>query len=141
MTLELEPSDPRTRLFLGQAYVLNARFDEGIAEIQQALKQSHNNSLILSGLGWAYAMAGRREEALKVVTRLKKRFDEEHPRPYLIAKVYTGLKEKDLAFEWLEEAFCQHDTSLAFVKTDESLAYLRDDPRFVDLLRRMKLEP
>ena len=86
-------------------------------------------------------MAGQRAEALEVVAILKQIFEEEHPRPYLIAKVYSGLEEEDLAFEWLEEAFCQHDISLTFVKTDESLACLRDDPRFVDLLRRMKLEP
>jgi tetratricopeptide (TPR) repeat protein len=141
MTLELEPSDPRNRLFLGQAYVLDSRYDEGITEIQQALQQSQNNSLILSGLGWAYAMAGQRAAALEIIAKLKQRFDTDHPRPYLIAKVYSGLEEKDLAFEWLEEAFCQHDISLAFVKTDESLACLRDDPRFVDLLRRMNLEP
>jgi hypothetical protein len=65
--------------------------------------------------------------------------EQEYPRPYLIAKVYCGMNENDLAFEWLGKAFDQHDTSLSFVKTDESFTTLHDDSRFTDLLRRMDL--
>ena len=138
-TLELEPADPRTRLFLGQAYILNSQYPQGISEIRQAFEQSNENTLVLAGLGWAYGRAGRREESLEVLERLKNRFKNEDPRPYLIAKVYSGLNENDLAFEWLERAFEERDTSLAFVKTDESFAALRDDSRFDELLRRMDL--
>ena len=138
-TLELEPADPRTRLFLGQAYILNSKYAEGISEILQAFEQSDENTLVLAGLGWAYGMAGRRDEALEVLERLKHRFEKEHPRPYLIAKVYSGMDEKDQAFVWLERAFAERDTSLALVKTDESFATLREDPRFDELLRRMNL--
>ncbi len=137
--LELEPADPRTRLYLGLAYVLKLRFDEGIGEIREAFEQASDNRLVLAGLGWAYGMAGRRTEALRTLERIKRRFEQEHPRPYLIAKVYCGMGEKDLAFEWLDRAFAEHDTSLTFVRTDESLAALSDDPRFTGLLRRMNL--
>ncbi len=139
-TLELEPTSARSRMWLGQAYALASRFDEGIAEIQEALEQADHNSLILAGLGWACGMAGRQTEARQIVEELKERFEQEYPRPYLIAKVYSGLGEKDLAFEWLERAFTQHDTSFAFAKTDETLANLRSDPRFADLMRRLNLE-
>jgi tetratricopeptide (TPR) repeat protein len=138
-TLELEPADPRTRLFLGQAYILNSKYAEGISEILQAFEQSDENTLVLAGLGWAYGMAGRRDEALEVLERLKHRFEKEHPRPYLIAKVCSGMDETDQAFVWLERAFDERDTSLALVKTDESFATLREDPRFDELLRRMNL--
>ena len=140
-TMEVEPSDPRTRLFLGQTYVLDSRFEEGIAQIRTALAQSRDNSLVLSGLGWACGLAGRRQEALEIVEKLKKRFSREYPRPYLVAKVYAGLGERDLAFEKLEASFREHETSLAFVKNDESLASLSRDPRLADLLCRMNLEP
>jgi len=137
--LELEPADPRTRLFLGQAYVLKLRFDEGIGKIREALEQASDNTLVLAGLGWAYGMAGRRNDALETLKTIQKRFENEYPRPYLIAKVYCGMGEKDLAFEWLEKAFDEHDTSLAFVKTDETFSSLRGDSRFTELLRRMNL--
>jgi adenylate cyclase len=140
-TIELEPFDSRTRFFLGQAYVLAARHPEGIAEILRALDQSARNILVLSGLGWAYGMAGRRSEALGVVEELKRRFIAEYPRPYSVAKIYAGLGEKDLAFEWLDRAFLERDTSLALSRTDESLGDLRGDSRFADLMRRMRLEP
>ena len=50
----------------------------------------------------------------------------------------SGLGRKDLAFEWLEKAFAQREASLTFMKTDETLANLQEDPRFYDLLSRMK---
>ena len=137
--VELEPSDPRNRLFLGQAYVLASRHEEGIEEIRRALDQSGRNILVLSGMGWACGMTGRRPEALQIVEELKRRFTEEYPRPYSVAKVYAGLGEYEPTFEWMEKAFLERDTSLAFSKTDETLADLRDDPRFADLMRRMRL--
>jgi TolB-like protein/Tfp pilus assembly protein PilF len=138
-TLELEPADPRNQLYLGQSYLLSSRTSEGLETIQKALDESGGNLLTLSGLGWAYGMAGRRAEALEIICKLKNRFDAEEARPYLIAKVYAGLGEKDLAFHWLNLAFQQHDSSLTFVKTDETLPTIQNDPRFDKLLQRMNL--
>ncbi len=137
--LELEPRDPRTRLFLGQAYVLNSEFENGIAEIQESFKLSGKHSAFLAGLGWAYGKVNRRSEAQRVLRELKRRSQEKYPCPYLVAKVYCGMDETELALKWLDRAVSQRDNSLTFVKTDESLATLRDDPRFGNLLHRMKL--
>jgi hypothetical protein len=51
------------------------------------------------------------------------------------------LGEHELAFEWLDKAYREHDSSLASVMTDESLAGLHQDPRFDELLKKMKLIP
>jgi hypothetical protein len=62
-------------------------------------------------------------------------------RPYLIALIYMGLREKDKAFEWLEKAYEDRDTHMANVKVDPWLDPLRSDPRFQNLLRRMNFPP
>jgi len=58
---------------------------------------------------------------------------------YQIAQVYAWRGEKDLAFEWLERAYRQHDGGLVDLKVGPLLESLRGDPRFNALLKKMKL--
>jgi adenylate cyclase len=54
--------------------------------------------------------------------------------------VYTGLGEKEKAFEWLDRAFQEHDQPLGFIKTAVVWDSLRSDPRYTALLQKMGLE-
>ena len=76
-------------------------------------------------------------EARECIRELKERLAEEAVGVFEIALVYAGLGEKDLAFEWLERAYDEHDKGLVSLKVDPPLDPLRSDPRFQDLLRRM----
>ena len=58
--------------------------------------------------------------------------------PYAIAQVYIGLGESNLAFEWLDRAFKDRSTSMAYLRVDSSLNPLRADRRFDALLQRLK---
>ena len=55
---------------LGNAYIQKSMYKEGIAEFEKALAISPGNNAALSGLGYAYAVAGRRAEAQKVLDQL-----------------------------------------------------------------------
>jgi tetratricopeptide (TPR) repeat protein len=58
---------------------------------------------------------------------------------YVIARVYAWRGDRDRAFNWLERAFAQRDTSLSDVKWTPSLRKLRDDSRYTALLKKMNL--
>jgi hypothetical protein len=58
-----------------------------------------------------------------------------------IASVYAELGEKDEAFHWLERAYTEHDANLVGILQDSSFRSVRSDPRFVDLVRRLHLDP
>jgi hypothetical protein len=58
--------------------------------------------------------------------------------PYWMALIHTGLGERDEAFRWLDMALEERSAWLAYVRVDPRLDYLRPDPRFQDLLERMK---
>jgi hypothetical protein len=60
---------------------------------------------------------------------------------FQVAEVHAWRGERDLAFEWLERAYAQHDPGLCWLKTDALLRPLGDDPRFAALLRKMNLSP
>lgn len=49
------------------------------------------------------------------------------------------MGEKDQAFAWLEKAYSQHSNALTKLKVEPAYDPLRGDPRFQDLLRRVRL--
>jgi len=137
--LDIGTVHPHMHRMMGQVYLLDSKYDVGLAEIKRALDMSGNNPMILGGLGWGYAVAGRRAEAQNVLDELKKRSEREYIRPYYFAQIYSGLGEKDLAFKWLVKAFEQSDISLAIILVDETLDNLRSDSRFNLILKKMGL--
>jgi serine/threonine protein kinase/tetratricopeptide (TPR) repeat protein len=138
-TIEIEHNFAHGHWLLGCTYILESIYDKGIELIKKGLELSPNNSMILGGLGWAYGMAGREEEAYSIIDILKTKAAKEYVRPYMLAKVYSGLDKKDRAFEWLDKAYDEHDISLFGVYSDETMNNIRPDPRFDKLLRKMRL--
>jgi len=136
---EVEGESPHNQWVLAQARFLKGERETAIKQIRQAVERSNRNPMILSGLGWALAMNGKTEEAEEVLDELKRRSNEEHIRPYLIAKVHAGMKELDQAFSYLDHSLRQRDPSLAFILTDETLVHLHHDRRFRVLLTKLKL--
>ncbi len=58
---------------------------------------------------------------------------------YSIGAMYAELGDKERAFEWLNTAFREHDGELIGLKTDYSLDFIRSDPRFAELVRKVGL--
>ena len=58
---------------------------------------------------------------------------------FSIAEAYIRMGEKDKAFEWLEKAYEEHDSGLVSVAVEPMFDSVRSDPRYRDILRRMKL--
>ena len=83
---------------------------------------------------------GRREEARRILAKLKKLHEQELVPSGSIAILYGALGELDEAFAWLERAYEERDPELTYMKVpNRRFEPLRHDPRFQDLLRRMGL--
>jgi len=89
-------------------------------------------------LGHAYAVAGRKSEARKLLAELKDMSAKHYVPPIHLAVIHTGLGENDAAFEWLEKAYGERSLQSWYLP-DPRWDPLRRDPRFQDLLRRMGL--
>jgi len=59
--------------------------------------------------------------------------------PYIIARLYADLGDKEQAFQWLDTAYREHDFLLVGLATQFQFDPLRSDPRFENLLRRIGL--
>ena len=84
-------------------------------------------------------MAGNRGEAQAVLEELTEQSKQRYVPSYYLALTYAGLGERDRAFEWLDKAYQEGSTLLAYLKMDPRLASLHPDPRFADLMRRVGL--
>jgi TolB-like protein/Flp pilus assembly protein TadD len=137
-TLELDPDFIAAHWGLGLVHLAHSRFEEAIAKMQKAVEVSRGASLPIGLLGEAYAASGCKDEAQKVLDRLMEISKHKYVTPYIIARIYGALDSKDEAFQWLERAYVEHSVWMVFLNVDPRLDSLRSDPRFQDLLRRMK---
>jgi Flp pilus assembly protein TadD len=94
-----------------------------------------------AGLGYAYGVSGRKDQARKVLNEMKQLAQQKYVSAYEVALIYVGLDEKDLAFTWLEKAYEERSFLLSNIKADPRMDSLRSDPRFQDLVRRVGLPP
>ena len=83
----------------------------------------------------AYALAGRKEEARRLVRAGLAAADAAY-QSYQLAGAYLGLGEYDEALTWLEKAVSLATADVILLKVDPRLAPLREHPRYRELLRK-----
>jgi eukaryotic-like serine/threonine-protein kinase len=133
--IALEPDQTLARLDLARAYRLSGSNDLAIKESEAML--SSGDPLGPSFVAASYAHANRRREALEIVNGMIAKTRETGQGSLLIALVYAALRDKEQAFAWLEQAYQERDTFLAWLKVDPEFDVLHADPRFADLVRRI----
>ncbi|HET9250944.1 MAG TPA: protein kinase [Candidatus Eisenbacteria bacterium] len=136
--LRLNQGQVLARFYLGLALLANGATAEAVTELERADGESRGIPLMRAGLGYAYAVAGRRREAERVYQELRARSGVP-VAPSLLALVAVGLESNDAAFRHLEDGFARQDSYLGHLKVLPVVDPLRGDPRFTDLLRRLKL--
>jgi serine/threonine-protein kinase len=138
-TTELDPGYLSAHVVLGFAYLHKEMYKEAISEFQKARTVSNGSPDMTGLLGYAFAVAGNRSEAAKILEELNRISRRQYVSPSHKALIYTGLGEKQLAFEWLEKAYEDRNWMLGLLKVDPTFDPLRSDPRFDELLRRVGL--
>ena len=137
-TLEIDPNYWASYQAMGLVYAHKKQFPEAIAAIEKA-RSLDNNPSILGYLGYVYAAAGKKNDALRLVDELKELSKQRHVPPYSIAIIYSGLNDKDRAFEWLNKAYDERSFFITLIKVEHVLDNLRPDLRFKELQKRVNL--
>jgi serine/threonine-protein kinase len=133
--VERDPNLVLLPWFLGPACVEAGMYDRAIAVYEDWAPRVRRKVGLAALLAHAYAVSGRREEALKAVAQLERRARDEPVPPDYLALVYVGLGEIDRAFEWLDRALEQR-----YLKVDPAFAPLHSDPRYGELLAKIGLD-
>lgn len=130
---KLPATFPRRSASLARAMIGQGRINDAIHLLEPIFARGlqYSASEVTAGvLGYAYARAGRREEAQKVAAEL--------PNP-IQALVFGGMGEKDRTFEALERSVTIGGARIGQLLVRPELAFLRGDPRLNVLRKKVGL--
>jgi serine/threonine-protein kinase len=124
---------------LGVALICNHQVEEAIPVLERAGSVTQGSPGVIGMLIWAYAHAGRRAEAIRLLEELKKRERTGYVPTAAFVFANLGLGDNDQAFAWFERACQEHSNILKYIKVFPPFDVVRGDPRFQELVRRVGL--
>jgi serine/threonine-protein kinase len=138
----MDPDLATTRELLGRALVQTQMHEEAITEFKTAMTLSGaTGENPAAGLGRAYAVAGRTDEALKTLATLRTLHEQRQVSSYALAVVYAAVGEQSEALTLLERAYEERAGGLLLVNVDPAFDSIRGERRFASLVQRIGLTP
>jgi len=141
--LDLYPNAAFIRAQLAWSYAARGMYPQALAEYDKIAEPDKSvateNQLVADGLGWIYAVSGRRADALKIAKEFGDLSSQAYVDFYQLATIYAGLGEKAEAFRLLEKGYEERSAGMLYLGVDPFWDGMRSDPRYADLLRRMGL--
>jgi tetratricopeptide (TPR) repeat protein len=138
--LDVRTNDAATLTDLGFVLTANEQSAEAVPILEKAVALSDHSPAATGVLIRAYAHAGRRNDALRLLADLHARRKAGYVPSAAFVNAYLGLGENDQAFVWLEEAYKEQSNILQFLKVHPFFDPIRSDPRFAELVRRVGLD-
>lgn len=130
------------RYGLALVYRIIGRNEEAIRELEDALSVTTDpgtQAVVNADLAYSYGLLGSIDKAQQLIERVSEFGQTNYISPCDVAVAHLGLGDKDKVFWWLEKAYAERDEGLMWLKIDPIYDDLGDDPRFVDLLKRINL--
>lgn len=139
-TLELEQRYAVTHWQLARAYSQQKRYDEATAEIERAISIAGRSPVFLSLLGYLKGVSGKKNEASAILKELEDLAGRQTVSPHNLMIVEIGLGNREKALAMLEKSFAQRSPSLVVLGNEPIYDPLRNEPRFDEILRELKLK-
>jgi Flp pilus assembly protein TadD len=110
---------------------------EAIAELRRGVELSGGSPVYVASLAHACGLAGRADEARRLIDELQKLSQRKYVASVDIAAAFLGLGEKNQALTLLEKAVQERSPRLLFLGVDPRFDVLRSDARFQLLANRV----
>jgi TolB-like protein/DNA-binding winged helix-turn-helix (wHTH) protein len=159
---ELDPLAYGISNTLSELYCHWRQYDKCLEQSQAALKLLPNNWNSLRLISLSYWHRGMKAEAIKALDEGKlqlqkeiltnenreevRRKIEEYAKsqegvnaPYIVASYYAAFGDKEATFIWLQKAYNIHQADLVSLNIEPNFDFIRDDPRYIELIRKMGL--
>ncbi len=136
-------SDPEFSLpymVLGGNFLAKKMSSDAIEAIKKFVELTAGSVLALTLLGFAYGVAGMKEEAFKILEQLDELSKDRYVGPIFRAVMWMELGEKNKALDYLEKAYEERDSFMAWLKVWPVFDSLRAEPRFQAMLKKMNLD-
>jgi serine/threonine-protein kinase len=135
----MDPTSSESYRILAYAHALRGAHDAAATAVREALVLDPESAYALAIHGYIEARSGRPDVARDALAQLTSRAEAGYVSPVAFATLAIAMEDVDAAFRWLEAAYRERRGWLTYLAVEPLLDPLRRDPRFADLLRRMKL--
>ena len=166
--MELQPVSYRNQQIYGLALYFAGRFSDAEDQFKRLVELNPNHTYIYGRLVKILEEQGKEPEAFEYLIKMltiqgesakAQRFTSAYrtggwrsvvleqiraaeggddPRNFQLACWNAKIGNKDKALDYLEKAYRERSFQMPIVKIEPQLVSLRDDPRFVDLVRRVE---
>jgi TolB-like protein/DNA-binding winged helix-turn-helix (wHTH) protein/Flp pilus assembly protein TadD len=138
--LELFPGHTNAHFHLGVTFIAMGRLDDAIRELELAARPSAvHNSRMEAYLGYAYAAAGRTQDARNVLKELESHRRDQYVSSFGFAMIHDALGEKEPALAALQHAFEDRAVEFAQMADYPPFRAIASEPRFQAVVRNVNL--
>ncbi len=133
----MERAFPRTVMVIAP-YIEKQRYADALAELKEWDDTYGESEWTWAWRAFVYGRSGQSALARHALAKVQQ-YDHgvRSPDPMLWALI--GVGDRDQAFVWFEKAYADHSNVLTSLKVNPAFDPLRSDPRFQDLMRRVRL--
>lgn len=136
---ELEPDHPLIQTFRGRVLYYRSEVDSATRILEQVLERHPNMDGIRPILATCLSAQGKHEQANRQLTeKVKVAAAADHDIAYWLASAYLLQGRQVLALEWLEKAINLGNENYLWFESDSNWSDLHSDPRFKELMQRIK---
>ncbi len=136
--LDIDAKFTPARRMLEEVYAQSGKQKEAVAERARILSLSGSPEFAAS-IEEDFSKSGYKGVLQSWLDGLTEISKHGYVSAYSIAEGYMRLGQKDKVFEWLDKAYEDHDSGLVSIAVEPMFDPVRSDPRFKDIVRRMKL--
>ena len=148
--LQINPTYLPARIQLALAYEQTGKFPAAISQLEQAAGAIKAAEISPGGhpidvpvlhalLGHAYAVTGRRSDAMSELGKLQAAAEKHYVPPSYFAILWMALGNKNEAFVWLNRGYQDRSEHMLYLGIEPLVDPLRNDPRFASLLKKVGL--
>jgi serine/threonine-protein kinase len=124
-----------TRLFAGD-------YPAAVTGFRRAVRLGQGLDPLVGALAFSLAKTGQADSARSVLSPAERRANGRGGSPVALAMGYAGLGDRDAALTWLERGAREKDPWLYAMSINAPIFdSIREDPRFAESARTMKLDP
>jgi adenylate cyclase len=113
--------------------------EEKALDIAKRIYKLRENELALKAIDQGFEEGGYNLAMQRTAEMMISRRDSIYFPSWQIATLYCRADMKEEALEWLEKAYEEHDSNMPYISVDPIFDFIRDEPRFQDLLKKMDL--
>ena len=136
--LDMDAKFTPARRILEEVYAQSGKQKEAVEEREKVLSLSGSPELAAS-IAEDFSRSGYKGVQQSWLDGLTEISKHGYVSSYNIAEGYMRLEHKEKALEWLEKAYDEHDSGLVSIAVEPMFDSLRSEPRFKEIVRRMKL--